>query len=162
MLPHSLLHSLQLFPPCWLRRSPSSSPCLFPFSTSHPFSSIHSISLFPSAFFTLSLVFLFPSPFSSSQFLARAFPILPLKSPPCPFSLCSRPVLLLFSSLYYTPLIFSTTRYQYGRFSPSFFFSPFLTFFFDPQFRPCYYSPGSSSLFLFSFCPLAFPLGVFR
>jgi hypothetical protein len=62
--------------------SPSSSPCLFQFSTSHPFSSIHSISLFLSAFSTLSFVFLLSSPFSSSQFLAPHSPILPLKSPP--------------------------------------------------------------------------------
>jgi hypothetical protein len=62
--------------------SPSSSPCLFPFSTFHPFSSIHSISLFLSAFSTLSFVFLLSSPFSSSQFLALLSPILPLKSPP--------------------------------------------------------------------------------
>jgi hypothetical protein len=34
--------------------------------SSHPFSSIHSISLFPSAFSTLSLDFLFPSSFSCS------------------------------------------------------------------------------------------------
>jgi hypothetical protein len=47
--------------------------------TSHPFSSIHSISLFSSTLFTLSLDFLFPSTLSSSQFLA---PILPLKSLP--------------------------------------------------------------------------------
>jgi hypothetical protein len=45
-------------------------------------SSIHSISVFPYAFSTLSLDFLFPSPLFSPLFLARLSPILPLMSPP--------------------------------------------------------------------------------
>jgi hypothetical protein len=39
-------------------------------------------------------------------------------------------------------------------FHASFFFSFFLSLFFNPQIHPCYYSPGSSSLLLFSFFPL--------
>jgi hypothetical protein len=71
---------------------------------------IHSISLFPSAFFTLFFVFLFPSPFSSSQFLAPLSPILPLKSPPASkhsfFIVFSIRRLVILISLLYTVIIF--------------------------------------------------------
>jgi hypothetical protein len=55
---------------------------------------------------------------------------------------------------YFPPFI----AYMNVYFHASFFFS----LFFNPQFHPCYYSPGSSSLFLFSFCPLTFPFVLFR
>jgi hypothetical protein len=54
---------------------------------------------------------------------------------------------------YFPPFI----AYMNFSFHASFFFSLFLSFFFNPQFHLCYYSPGSSSLFLFIFCPLTFP-----
>jgi hypothetical protein len=74
---------------------------------------IHSISLFPSAFSTLSFVFLFPSPSSSSQFLAPLSPILPLKSHPASkhsslsfFIVFSPRRLVILISLLYTVIIF--------------------------------------------------------
>jgi hypothetical protein len=123
----------------------SSSSCLFSFNTSHSFSSIHSVSLFPSAFSTLSLEILFPSPLSSSQFLAPLSPILPLKSPPKSIQ----------SSLFFFHCVFDTSSSLYCSLSlfstiycSSFFFSIFWSLFFNPQFQPCYYSPIA---LLFSF-----------
>jgi hypothetical protein len=55
-------------------------PLFFLFNTSHPFSSLHSISLLPSAFFScLVFQFSFPiHPLLSSQFLAPLSLVLPL------------------------------------------------------------------------------------
>jgi hypothetical protein len=52
---------------------------------------------------------------------------------------------------YFPPLV----AYMNVSFPASFFFPPFLSLFFNPQFHPYYYSPYSSSLFLFLFahCP---------
>jgi hypothetical protein len=51
---------------------------------------------------------------------------------------------------YFPPFI----AYMNFSFRASFFFSLFFSLFFDPQFHPCYYSLGSSSLFLSFFLPL--------
>jgi hypothetical protein len=81
MLIRSLCRNLSLFLSCYLYSFISLLCPLVPCNISHPFPSIHSISLFPFALSTLSLDFLFSSLFSSSQFLAPLSPILPLKSP---------------------------------------------------------------------------------
>jgi hypothetical protein len=114
-------------------------------------------SLFASAFSTLSLDFLFPSPLSCSRFLASLSPIHPLKFPPPSMHsslssfIVSSTRLAVVNCYYFPPLV----AYMNVSFPASFFFSPFLSLFFNPQFHPYYYSPYSSSLFLFLFahCP---------
>jgi hypothetical protein len=89
-------------------------------------------------------------------------PILPLKSSPKSIQsslfsfITSSCCLHLFTVYchYFPPFI----AYMNFSFHASFFFS----LFFNPQFHPCYYSSGSSSLFLFSFCPWTFPFVLFR
>jgi hypothetical protein len=165
MLLRSLFRNLSLFPPCYLYRSIPllHSSCLFPFNTSHSFSSIHSISLFPSAFSTLSLEFLFPSRPLLFPISCSSFSYSPVEIPsqeytifPVFLSLRLRHVFLLSSSLYCSFSLFPTI------YCSSFFFSLFWSLLFNPQFQPYYDSPDSSSVFLFSFCPMTFPVVLSR
>jgi hypothetical protein len=91
----------------------------------------------------------------SCPFPLLLFTIFPLKSP----LKCIRSTYPVFFSLrlhlftvchYFPPFI----AYMNFSFHASFFFSLFFSLFFDPQFHPCYYSLGSSSLFLSFFLPL--------
>jgi hypothetical protein len=134
---------------------------------------------FPSIFFdpfmqslpALPLDFLFPFPLCSSQFFAPFSPILQLKS--LPKSIRSSLFSFIASSTRLL-VVFISLLYLYCHYFPPFisymnFFamhlssSPFsCRFSLIPNFTTVIISPGSSFLFLFSFCPLTFPVVLFR
>jgi hypothetical protein len=105
---------------------------------------------------------LFPisySSFSYSPFKipSQEYPIFPV-SFSCVFDTSSCCLHLFTLYCHYFPPFIAYINFS---FHASFIFSLFLSLFFNPQFHPCYYSPCSSSLFLFSFCPLIFPFVIF-
>jgi hypothetical protein len=165
MLLRSLFRNLSLFTPCCLYRS---IPFLRPFVCSRSIPPIHFfrsiLSVSSPLHFPPCLDFLFPSPLSSSQFLAPLSAILPLKSPPksiqsslFSFIASSTRLLVILISLLYIVIIL-----HYITFFCPCIFSLLWSLFFNLQFHPSYYYPGSSCLFLFSFCPLTFPFVLFR
>jgi hypothetical protein len=157
MLLRLLFRNVSLFLLCYRYRS--SIPLLRPILPSMFFTPFHQslpLCILHLVFgFSLTIPLLF-----SSQFLAPLSRILPLKSPPKSIQsslflliVSLAPLIVVFISLltychYFPPFI----AYMHVSFHTSFSFSLFL----NPQFHPCYYSPGSSSFLLSLFCPLTF------
>jgi hypothetical protein len=122
-------------------------------------------SLFASAFSTLSLDFLFPSPLSCSRFLASLSPIHPLKFPPpsmhsslSSFIVSSTRLAVVFISLLETVIIFhhSLPIWTFLFLHPS--SSPLSCRFSSiPNFTPIIIPP-TALLFFFFFLPIALPI----
>jgi hypothetical protein len=77
----------------------------------------------------------------------------------CIFDTCSCCLHLFAVYCHYFPPFIA---YMYVSFHAFFFFSLFLSLFFNSQFYPCYYSRSSSSFLFSSFSPLTFPFLLFR